>query len=235
MQNRRNFIAQSSMAATALLATKSFKTFARLGSPITSSHGGNSLLFIHTGNFNNSADFSRTAENIQALRSKNAHTILLHAGTVPAELSHLNYAAPTPANKALVSNASAYKLIYESDLKIGVISCDPTENNSLNEINTLASYLKKVRKCNLVVCLSQLGYKNKHSIDDMKLASGSSHVDVILGGHTENFSTHPVVALNKNNEEVIINHSAGNSIPLGKILIGFNKGQKNNIAFKITG
>lgn len=46
-------------------------------------------------------------------------------------------------------------------------------------VNRLAAYLKNERKCDLVICLSHLGYK-----EDRWLASQTRNVDVIVGGHS---------------------------------------------------
>jgi 2',3'-cyclic-nucleotide 2'-phosphodiesterase (5'-nucleotidase family) len=84
----------------------------------------------------------------------------------------------------------------------------------------------------VVVCLSQLGYKNKRTPDDCKLAKGSTDLDMIIGGHKENFHQHPIVALNSNNAEVIIHSASGNSFALGKIEISFDElGKKNQVSF----
>ena len=87
----------------------------------------------------------------------------------------------------------------------------------------------------MVVCLSQLGYKSANGLNDVELAAASTHVDIIIGGHAENFCSHPVIAQNRNKEEVIINHAATNGLALRKIEMGFDKlGKKNNVAFTKT-
>ena len=82
------------------------------------------------------------------------------------------------------------------------------------------------------MCLSRLGYQSKNTVDDLSLAAASSNLDIIIGGHATNFCKRPFIALNKNKEEVIINHAAGNNLALGKIEIDFDQyGKKRNIAF----
>jgi 5'-nucleotidase len=92
--------------------------------------------------------------------------------------------------------------------------------------------LKKEKNCAIVVCLSQLGYENKNTPDDITLAKESTDLDIIIGGHAENFHLHAIVALNHNNSEVIIHSASGNSFDCGKIEIDFDKqGRKNHISF----
>ena len=102
----------------------------------------------------------------------------------------------------------------------------------IQKVNRLSAYLKKEKNCAVVVCLSLLGYKNANAPDDVKLASRSTHLDVIIGGNTENFPKYPMIALNSNNEEVLIHSAAGNPAGLGEIAIGFDeRDQKRHISF----
>ena len=54
--------------------------------------------------------------------------------------------------------------------------------------------LKHDNKCDIVVCLSHLGYKYENDkVSDLVLAKKSSNIDVIIGGHTHTFLDKPVV------------------------------------------
>jgi 5'-nucleotidase len=97
-------------------------------------------------------------------------------------------------------------------------------------MNTLSAYLKKEKNCAVVVCLSQLGYKNKNMPDDIMLAERSTHLDIIIGGHADNFHSHPIIALNSKNGEVIIHSAAGDVTAFGKIEIDFDgQGRKKSV------
>ena len=74
-------------------------------------------------------------------------------------------------------------------------------------LNSIAGFLEEKWKCNLVICLSQLGFKNKGSMDDITLAGRSENIDVIPGGHSHTYMSTPYIVLNKQNREVIINHA----------------------------
>ena len=104
--------------------------------------------------------------------------------------------------------------------------------DNIQKVNKLYYWLKKEKKCAVVVCLSMLGYKNKNTPDDITLAEKSNHLDIIIGGHAENFKAQPYIVLNSNQEEVIIHAAAGNVNALGKIEIDFDwQGRKRNISF----
>jgi 5'-nucleotidase len=63
--------------------------------------------------------------------------------------------------------------------------------------NKLAKKLKK-SGCDLVVCLSHLGYENKDAIDDITLAEKSKNINIIIGGHSH-------VLLNDDSEKIKTN------------------------------
>jgi 5'-nucleotidase len=67
----------------------------------------------------------------------------------------------------------------------------------------------------MVICLSELGYKNDGIADDTRLAASSEHIDLIIGSESELFMKTPIIAQNKNKKEVIINHIGKNAIVLG--------------------
>ena len=191
------------------------------------------MLLLHTGHFTSPSAYTKTVSRITTLKSEHRNVALLHAGNaMPENPEQLKYDASLQHNSSNSLKPAAYRIMYKGSIKMGVLSAGSGENNSIEEINAIASYLKKQKNCDLVVCLSQLGYKNKNGVDDYTLASESTNLDLIIGGHAEKFSNHPMIVLNKNKEEVIINHSTGSELDLGKIEICFNdKRQKSFIAF----
>lgn len=234
MNNRRKFIFQSGIAATAVLVAKPFNIFAKVIAPysLTST---NKVVFAHTGNYN-SANRHQTINHIADLKNSTGNLVLLHAGHSGGDnAGYPGYdASMNPESNASLATGN-YKIIYKGKIKIGVISAGPGMKNPSAEINALSSRLKKEKNCDLVICLSQLGYKNKNKMDDITLAEESTDIDAIIGGHAENFSRQPVIAMNKNETEVIINHAAGNKLAFRKIEIDFDDNRKKkHIAFTKT-
>src|SRR5690606_29770848 len=85
-------------------------------------------------------------------------------------------------------------------------------------VNRIAKMLKKDKKCDLVICLSHLGYNyNDDKIDDLKLAARSRHVDIILGGHTHTFLDEPTRVRNLDGNEVWVNQMGFAGIRLGRL------------------
>jgi hypothetical protein len=236
MNNRRKFLLQSGMAATAFLVSKPYKTFAGFCSPAISGAQDRNLVLLHTCNAKFNTEYAITANQIIQHQTAHNNAALLHAGnSIPANLQYLKYDLSQDMHSNVPSKSAGYSIIYKGHIKIAVISSGSSTINSAEEINDLASQLKKEKNCNLVVFLSQLGYKNKNSIDDITLAEGSTHIDAIIGGHMDNFSRQPMIVRNKNKAEVIIHHAAGAAFSIGKIEIDFDeRGQKRRIGFGKT-
>lgn len=94
-----------------------------------------------------------------------------------------------------------------------------------------ADYLKHTKRCDMVICLSHLGYQydfNKPS--DMVLARETENIDLILGGHTHTFLNEPTVVKNKKGVEVAINQVGWGGIKLGRLDYTFDKQKKGKLA-----
>lgn len=89
--------------------------------------------------------------------------------------------------------------------------------------NRVAAKLKFESKCDLVICLSHLGFEYRtNKISDLVLAKKSNHIDLILGGHTHTFLPEPVIEKNADNREVVINQVGWAGVRLGQIDYVFN-------------
>lgn len=126
-----------------------------------------------------------------------------------------------------------YKIINKSGIRIGILGVgieldglvdknnygniiylDPIEN-----ANRIAAYLKTQEKCDLVICLSHLGYEYDKSdiVSDIHLASKTKNIDLILGGHTHTFFEKPKKYKNVEKKKVLLNQVGWAGINLGRI------------------
>ncbi len=122
-----------------------------------------------------------------------------------------------------------YRIIQKGKIRVGIISVTA---RSFFIADKLAKKLKQEEKCNIVVCLSSLGYNKKNRLSDITLAEKSTSIDVVLGSGSQAFMTTPHVTFNKLKSEVIINHVGFGGIVLGKLDIHFNEeGQKQQVVF----
>lgn len=91
----------------------------------------------------------------------------------------------------------------------------------------MARILKEEKKCNLIICLSHLGFDYKSDeISDVKLAKATKDIDLIIGGHTHTFLEKPEIHINKAGKKVLINQVGCFGLYLGKIDFYFDKENK---------
>ncbi|MHA6728052.1 bifunctional metallophosphatase/5'-nucleotidase [Chryseobacterium sp. A301] len=85
--------------------------------------------------------------------------------------------------------------------------------------NHYSAVLRKEKKCDLVVCLSHLGfdYGEKPKVSDVVLAQKTSGIDLILGGHTHTFFERPKEYQNLENQKVLVNQVGFAGLLLGRL------------------
>ena len=138
-----------------------------------------------------------------------------------------------------------YKIFQKAGITIGVIGIgielaglvDPKlygntiYSNPIQIADDTALMLKKNLKCDLVICLSHLGYKySEKKISDEVLAQESSYIDLIIGGHTHTFLDEPVRYKNKSNKEILVAQVGWAGIRLGRVDYYFDVRSRKNEA-----
>jgi 5'-nucleotidase len=81
-------------------------------------------------------------------------------------------------------------------------------------------HLKEVEKCDLVVCLSHIGYAYTDGVNlphDLELAKQTSYTDLIIGGHTHTFLDKPTAVENKVGKTILVNQVGCYGLRLGRI------------------
>lgn len=102
----------------------------------------------------------------------------------------------------------------------------------ISTANQTAMHLKFEQNCDVVICLSHLGFKYDHGkIDDIKLAKSTGCIDVILGGHTHTFLKEAILVKNVDQEDVIINQAGWAGILLGRIDLFIEK-RKSKVCYE---
>jgi 5'-nucleotidase len=91
-------------------------------------------------------------------------------------------------------------------------------------VNNYADQLRRKEKCDLIVCLSHLGYDSSEGEpNDVALAESSSNIDLIIGGHSHTFMEQPDIRKNKNGKDVLIFQVGANGAFVGKIEVTLEK------------
>lgn len=93
--------------------------------------------------------------------------------------------------------------------------------------NKMAKELKFEHGCDLIICLSHLGYKyDEKKVSDLDLAYQSRYIDLILGGHTHTFFNKPDELPNADGVKVLVNQVGWAGICLGRIDFYLEKKRK---------
>lgn len=137
-------------------------------------------------------------------------------------------------NTILNGKVNPYKIIHKNGIKIGIFGLgieleglvdkkNYKETVYLNPIEIaqdMSRILKQEKKCDLVICLSHIGYQYKNDPDkicDVKLATLTKDIDLIIGGHTHTFLDKPTVLKNAEGKDVLVNQVGCYGINLGRI------------------
>lgn len=87
--------------------------------------------------------------------------------------------------------------------------------------------LKSKYKCDLIICLSHLGYSyTDDKVSDLRLAAATQDIDLIIGGHTHTFLEKPTEVKNAAGKITIVNQAATGGAVLGRIDFTFNPATK---------
>lgn len=114
---------------------------------------------------------------------------------------------------ALENLVKPYVIVKKAGKKIGIIGLltdimDVVDSEIAKElqyqdpvatVNRLADYLKDEKNCDMVICLSHLGYS-----EDKELAAQTSDVDVIVGGHSHTLLHKKQLVKNPDGEDVVV-------------------------------
>lgn len=138
------------------------------------------------------------------------------------------------SNTILNGLVKPYKLMVKDGIRVGIFglgvelaglvdprNCKETKyNDPVGVTQDVAKTLRETEKCDLVICLSHLGYEYKNDpekISDLKLAAQTQGIDLIIGGHTHTFLEKPTVVKNAVGHEVLVNQAGCYGINLGRI------------------
>lgn len=171
---------------------------------------------------------------------ENFATQLQH-GNFPLLLCNYDF-----TNTPMEYKSVPYKIFKKGKLKIGVTGVgiemsglvpDALAGNTkyldpIEHVNRVALKLKKELGCDMVICLSHLGYKYKadeHKVSDIILAKESDNIDLIIGGHTHTFMDAPELVKNTKGSDVLVNQVGWAGIILGRLDFEFSKLKNKNL------
>lgn len=138
------------------------------------------------------------------------------------------------SNTIMDTHTKPYKIFLKNGIKIGVFGLGIqleglVDKNMYKETvyldpveiaQDMSRILKENEKCDLIICLSHLGYNYRNNTDkpsDLSLAAATKDIDLIIGGHTHTFLKKPTIVKNSMGQNVLVNQVGCFGINLGKI------------------
>jgi len=137
-------------------------------------------------------------------------------------------------NTVLDTHVKPYKIFIKDDVRIGVFGLGIELDGLVGKIHfketeyiypveiaqDMSRILKEDEQCDIVICLSHLGYfykKTPDKISDLLLARQTKDIDLIIGGHTHTFLPKPTIEKNSVGKNVLVNQVGCYGLYLGQI------------------
>ena len=126
-----------------------------------------------------------------------------------------------------------YIIIERAGVRVGILGVCPQPEGLITKHNyegmryerpakaaqPVIDHLRGTEHCDLVVCLSHLGFGNTADMDPDFIAN-TTGLDVVLGGHSHTYFDHPRYLKDKRGHEVLLDHQGKNARFLGTIEVG---------------
>ncbi len=132
-----------------------------------------------------------------------------------------------------------YTIIKRNGVKIGVFALDPKLDGLVSKANygiikyldpiavanDMATMLKNYKKCDLVICISHLGWEENGMGDQMMIA-GSRNIDLVLGGHSHTYFKTLRYIKNLDGKSIPVDQNGKNAIYVGKMILDLTQSKK---------
>ncbi len=101
----------------------------------------------------------------------------------------------------------------------GVTFLDPIE-----KANEMADILRNKEKCDIVICVSHLGWNtDPNYIGDNQVIEQSRGIDIVLGGHTHTYLEKLEYVLDADGKPVAVDQNGKHGIYIGKLIVELKK------------
>lgn len=126
-----------------------------------------------------------------------------------------------------------YIILRRKGIKIGVFALDPKMEglvfakncqgikylDPIKVANEMAFKLKHKEKCDLVICVSHLGWEPITQMGDPMMISHSRNIDIVLGGHSHSYFLKPQVVKDADGKDVPVDQNGKHAIFVGKLVL----------------
>ena len=152
---------------------------------------------------------------------------VVRAATFPIVSSNYDF-----SETALAGLIKPYLILNRDGVRIGIIGIDVQPEGLISSANwagmkyldpvdtanRLAAQLRTQHRCDIVICLSHLGYE-----PDTRFAASTRNIDLIIGGHSHTFMEEPDLRKNADNRDVMIYQTAGRGVHVGRVEMKLEK------------
>ncbi len=133
-----------------------------------------------------------------------------------------------------------YVIIKRNGLKIGVFGLGPKLEGLVSDYNCegvrfldpvivaqeMADLLRGEKKCDIVICLSHLGWDKVNTLTDGQMMSKTKGIDLVLGGHSHTFFKELKYVKNADGIEVANDQNGKSGIYIGKMIVNLTRSRK---------
>ena len=124
-------------------------------------------------------------------------------------------------------------IIKRNGLKIGVFAVCPKLKGLVSDKNCVgvkyldpakvaletATMLKQQQKCDMVICISHLGWNINREGDDQYMIQGSRNIDLVLGGHSHTFMTQLEYCNNMDGKPIPVDQNGKSAVFVGRLVV----------------
>ena len=126
-----------------------------------------------------------------------------------------------------------YVVLERDGIRIGVFGLSPKMDglvpkarygnvkmeDPVSEGQRIATLLRVEEKCDLVVCLSHLGWRTTDEFNDIKLIENTRDIDIVCGGHSHTYFKEPKGVKNLDGKEVYVSQMGKHGAFVGEMLV----------------
>lgn len=98
----------------------------------------------------------------------------------------------------------------------GVKYLDPTEKAA-----EMADLLKNKEKCDVVICLSHMGWNMRDADSDQQVIGGTRNIDLVLGGHSHTYFKNLEYVNNLDGKSIPVDQNGKHALFVGKLKLEF--------------
>lgn len=131
-----------------------------------------------------------------------------------------------------------YTIIKRNGLKIGLFGLSPQPKGLvdttkfvgvkyLDPVETarrMAALLKTKKRCDVIICVSHLGWEDEELTDQM-LVQATRDIDIVLGGHSHTYMKTLQYVKNVDGKDVPVDQNGKHGIWIGRIVLDLEKGE----------